>query len=346
MADIKAGIIGVTGYVGIELLRLLSDHPYCEVVAVSSVSFEGSAVNDIYPGFDQICHLKIGTSDEVIENSEIVFACLPHGLSEEFARKTLDAGKVFVDMGADFRLENSEDYKEWYNEDFKVPTLHLEAVYGLCELYRDDICDARLIANPGCYPTAAALALAPALKNGIIDTDSIIIDAKSGTTGAGRGLTKETHFSECNENFAAYKVCAHRHTPEIEQTLSAIAKKDIKVTFTPHLLPVNRGIEETIYAKLKKDISIDEIISLYEEQYCAEDFVRVRKKGEIASIKNVRLSNFCDIALFKDERTNRLIILSAIDNMIKGAAGQAIQNMNIIFGLPEFTGLGLVPLVF
>ena len=346
MPDIKAGIIGATGYVGIELLRLITDHPYCELAAASSKSFENQNINDVYKNFTKISHIKLTDEDDVIEKSDIVFACLPHGHSQEIAKKTIDAGKLFIDLGADFRLMDEAAYKEWYGEKFSYPDLHKEAVYGLCELFRDKIEDARLIANPGCYPTAAALALAPALLNDLIEEDSIVIDAKSGTTGAGKGLSQTLHFPECNENFAAYKVCGHRHTPEIEQTLSVLAKKEIKVTFTPHLLPINRGIEATVYAKLKTDTSLESIYALYEEQYCAEDYVRLLPLGEAACIRNVKLSNYCDISVFKDERTNRLVVISCIDNMIKGAAGQAVQNMNILFGLPEFTGLGYIPPVF
>ena len=346
MATIKAGIIGATGYAGIELVRLLIDHPYVEIAGVSSVSFEGKSLSDIYPMLKDIVGLRLTDAAQVIERSDVVFGALPHGLSEEIALETLSRGKAFIDLGADFRLESEIAYQAWYGQPFTHPDLHQQAVYGLCELYREELMTTKLVANPGCYPTAAALGLTPALEHQLIDTGSIIIDAKSGVTGAGRSPTPQTHFPECNESFAPYKIASHRHTPEIEQTLSAVAGEEIVVTFVPHLLPVNRGIEETIYADLRREISIDELYDLYVERYCSEDFIRVLAPGNIAAIKNVTYSNYCDISLHLDPRAHRLIVVCCIDNMIKGAAGQAIQNMNILFELPDFTGLGGIPPAF
>lgn len=343
---IKAGVIGATGYAGAELVRLLISHPAAEIAAISSVSFEGKRISEVYPSFYGFCDHICRTADEVIEKSDIVFAALPHGMSQEFAYKCVSQGKKFIDLGADFRLDNEDEYEHWYNGKYVHPELHEEAVYGLPELLRSEIKGKRVIGNPGCYPTSAALALAPALKARAVRTDGIIIDSKSGVTGAGRGLTQTGHFPEANENFAAYKVASHRHTPEIEQTLTRAAGAKVKITFVPHLLPVNRGILSTCYAKLMPGLGEAYIRELYETVYRNEYFVRLLPAGQTACIKNVKCSNFCDISLHVDERTDTLIVIAAIDNMVKGAAGQAIQNMNILFGYPETTGLELVPPAF
>ncbi len=334
---IKVGIIGATGYAGCELFRLLSCHKNVEISAVSSTSFEGKALDEIYPSLSVDKKYILGTMDDVIENSQVIFAALPHGLSEELAHKCDGKGKVLIDIGADFRLVNESDYSQWYGLEYKYPTLHEKALYCLPEINRKDIPNIDIIANPGCYPTSIALGLMPALKSALIDTSSIIIDSKSGVTGAGRSLTQGTHYPDTNEAFGAYKAGLHRHTPEIEQTLSNLSGQSIKVTFVPHLLPVNRGILSTIYAKTDK--TLDEIYEIYQKAYENEKFVRIQPKGTYANIKNVRVSNYCDISLHKDEHNGMLIITSAIDNMVKGAAGQAIQNMNIRFGFNEDEGL-------
>lgn len=342
----KIGIIGATGYAGAELLRLLSNHPYIDVCAISSVSYAGKNISEIYPNFTGICDDILVDEDEVIKKSDVVFASLPHGLCEPIAKKCFEKGALFIDLGADFRLYDEADYKEWYDLQYNEQLLHKNAVYCIPELHRDLISDKKIIGNPGCYPTSIALGLAPAVKAELLNLDSIIIDSKSGVTGAGRGLTQNTHYPDCNEAFAPYKIASHRHTPEIEQTLSDIAKKSVKVTFVPHLLPVNRGIVSTMYVNLKSDVSEADIYKIYDDFYKDEKFVRVLKSGEIASLKNVKYSNYCDISLHLDGRTNRLIIVSAIDNMVKGAAGQAIQNMNIACGFNEDAGLCLVPPAF
>ncbi len=344
--SIKVGIVGATGYAGLELVRLILSHPEAELVAVSSVSFEGKTLSSVYPCLNQICNMVCGTSEEVVANSDVVFACLPHGLSQQLAAECAAKDAVFIDLGADFRLYDENDYKEWYGGEFLDQELHGQAVYALPELYREEIKKTKIIANPGCYPTSIALGLAPALRTGLIDTAGIIIDSKSGTTGAGRGLAQNTHFPDCNESFAPYKVAVHRHTPEIEQTLSQVAGEKLKVTFVPHLLPINRGIVSTIYARLKDGVTAERVRSIYEKVYKNEYFVRVLPEGQTANLKNVRCSNYCDISVHTDCRTNTLIIVSAIDNMVKGAAGQAVQNMNIVCGLPEETGLQLIPPAF
>lgn len=344
---IKVGIIGATGYAGAELVRLLYTHPNAEITAVSSVSFEGKKLSDVYPSYKALCDIECKNADEVVVRSDVVFAALPHGLSQELAAECDKAGKAFIDLGADFRLENEDDYKQWYNGEFTDKELHEKAVYCIPELFRDNVGDSRIIANPGCFTTGAPLALAPAIADKLVFTDGIIIDSKSGVTGAGRGLTQGSHYPELNEGFHAYKAGgAHRHTPEIEQTLSHLSGEKVKVTFVPHLLPVNRGILSTCYAHLKDGVTKDEIRKSYEDFYKDEYFIRLLPDGAYADIHNIKYSNFCDISLHVDTRTNMLIAISAIDNMVKGAAGQAIQNMNIIFGLDETTGLVIVPPAF
>ena len=337
---IKAGIIGATGYAGAELFRLLYSHRNVEIAAVSSTSFEGKALNEVYPALTNEKEYILTDMDGVIEKSEVIFAALPHGLSEELAAKCEGKGKVLIDLGADFRLTDEEKYTKWYGLEYKYPALHEKSLYCLPEINREKIPSIDIIANPGCYPTSIALGLMPAIKNGLVSLDSVIIDSKSGVTGAGRGLSQTTHYPDNNEAFSAYKAGLHRHTPEIEQTLSMFAGKDVKVTFVPHLLPVNRGILSTIYVKTDK--TYDEIYSAYEKAYANEKFVRLQPKGSFANIKNVRCSNYCDISLHFDEHTKTLIITSAIDNMVKGAAGQAIQNMNIRFGFDEGEGISML----
>lgn len=343
---IKVGIIGATGYAGAELVRLIINHPQAELTAISSVSFEGKKLSEVYPSYRTLCDMECQKAEDVVEKSDIIFAALPHGLSQELGAECIGKGKAFIDLGADFRLENEDEYKEWYNGEFTDKDLHAKAVYGLPELFRENIKGKKLIANPGCYTTGAPLALAPAVKNGLVKTEHIIVDSKSGVTGAGRSLSQASHFPELNEAFHPYKVASHRHTPEIEQTLSKLAGESVKITFVPHLLPVNRGIISTCYAPLKEGTTKEEIRKAYEEFYKNEYFVRLLDDGQVADIHNIKYSNFCDISIHIDKRTNTLVAVSAIDNMVKGAAGQAVQNMNIIFGLDEKTGLMIVPPAF
>jgi len=341
---IKAGIIGATGYAGLEIARLLVSHPEAEITAVSSVSFTGMELQEVYPSMRDILEMKLQDDKAVIERSDVVFASLPHGLSEGIAAACHKNGKLFIDMGADFRLKNEDDYKQWYDGAYEDKKLHDEAVYGLSELYRGEIARARIIANPGCYPTSVALGLAPLLCK--IDAGNIIIDSKSGVTGAGRTPAQNTHFPDCNEAFAPYKVALHRHTPEIEQTLSEISGKTVTVTFVPHLLPINRGILSTIYVTPLEKLSAEELYEIFKRFYNEDKFIRILPLGQTADLKNVKFSNYCDISLHLDERCGRVIIVSAIDNMVKGAAGQAVQNMNIACGLKEDSGLSLVPPAF
>lgn len=342
---LKVGVIGATGYAGIELVRILLTHPSAELTCISSVSFEGKPLSQIYPSLASICDDMLTDSATVIEKCDVVFASLPHGLSQEIAAACSAGNKLFIDLGADFRLESAEEYKKWYGCEYTNQALHDEAVYGLCELNYEDLKTAKIIGNPGCYPTSVALGLYPALINRCVNTDGIIIDAKSGVTGAGRSMTQNTHYPELNESFYAYKAGAHRHTPEIEQTLSQMAGEKISVTFVPHLLPVNRGILATMYLK-SKGKTLPELHNLYKDFYADTYFVRILPLGAYADIKQVKYSNYCDISLHEDPHTGMFIVCSAIDNMVKGAAGQAVQNMNIASGLSETTGLKFVPPAF
>lgn len=337
---IKVGIIGATGYAGVELIRLILTHGEAKLHKIASVSFTGQKISDIYPAFYGVCDEILCPVEEVIATCDVVFASVPHGVSQPIAAQCADNNKIFIDLGADFRLEDEKAYEKWYGGTFDDKALHQKAVYGLCELNRDDIVQTKIVANPGCYPTATALGLFPAIKNKLISLDGIIVNAASGVTGAGRGLSQGTHYVELNEGFHAYKAGAHRHTPEIEQTLSHMAGENVAITFVPHLLPVNRGILATIYAK-KTQGTLEAIHKVYSDFYKDETFVKVLPLGQYADIHHVRMSNYCHISIHEDAHTNTLIITSAIDNMVKGAAGQAIQNMNLVLGLPETQGLRL-----
>lgn len=343
---IRVGIIGATGYAGAELVRLIEGHPKAEISAVSSVSFQGQKISQVYPSYIYLNDMICETQEQVTEKSDVIFAALPHGLSQELARNCIDAGKCFIDLGADFRLESREEYKEWYGGDFLSEQLHRRAVYGLPELFREQIKGKKLVANPGCYTTCAPLALAPAVEKGLVELRGIICDCKSGVTGAGRKPAQGSHYPELNEGFHAYKAACHRHTPEIEQTLSKLSGERVTLTFVPHLLPVNRGILATCYADIKEGVDYGQIRRAYEEYYKDEYFVRLLPEGMYADIHNIKYSNFCDISTHYDRRTHKLIACGAIDNMVKGAAGQAIQNMNIICGLDEKTGLDFIPPAF
>ncbi|MEA3471783.1 MAG: N-acetyl-gamma-glutamyl-phosphate reductase [Thermodesulfobacteriota bacterium] len=342
---IKAGIYGASGYTGQELLRLLIYHPEVEVVALTSRKYKGTDVSDVYPVFRGLTDIKyIDASPERVAGlCDVVFLALPHGEAMAVVPVFLEEGKKVVDLSADFRLRDVATYEKWY---IKHSSSHLieRAVYGLPELYRDDIKKADLVANPGCYPTGVILGLAPLLKGDYIDISSIIVDSKSGASGAGRELQVGSLFCEVNEGFKAYKIGMHRHAPEMEQELSVLSKEEVKILFTPHLLPTNRGILSTIYAHVKGTYGASQMTGVYEDFYADEKFVRVCKAGSMPNISSVRGSNYCDIGITVDERTERIVIVSAIDNLMKGAAGQAVQNMNLMYGLPEDAGLNLVSL--
>jgi len=342
---VRVGIYGASGYTGQELLRLLSRHPEVEVTALTSRKYKGQRVDQVYPVFQKIAGQTMidASPEEVASLCEVVFLAVPHGEAMASAPVFLDRGVKVIDLSADFRLRRVDVYEKWYQK-HRASHLLPRAVYGLPELYREEIRRMNLIANPGCYPTSAILGLAPLLRAKKVRLDSIIIDSKSGTSGAGRDLQLGSLFCEVNEGFKAYKVAAHRHTPEIEQELSVLAGVEVRVSFVPHLIPVNRGILSTIYGTLDSPLSASELNGLYQAFYENEYFVRVCQPGIFPNISSVRGSNFCDIGLAVEEKTGRVIIVSVIDNLIKGAAGQAIQNMNLLLGLPETTALDLVPL--
>lgn len=344
-AVVNVGIYGGSGYTGQELLRLLASHPDAKVVAATSRRFAGVPVAEVYPVFSGLTELVYtdASPEAVADLVDVVFLALPHGVSMEFAALFLKAGRKVVDLSADFRLRDAGTYQAWYGS-HKTPETLKEAVYGLPELYRDRIVHTRLVANPGCYPTSIILGLAPLLRSRWIDSDSVIADSKSGVSGAGRDPQIASLYCEVAGGFKAYKVGGHRHTPEIEQELSALAEQEMKISFTPHLLPVKRGILSTIYAKLRKDVTPAEITALYQAFYQNEPFVRVCRSGQFPNLSSVVGSNYCDIGVTVDKRTGRIIVVSAIDNLIKGASGQAIQNMNLLCGLREETGLPAIAL--
>lgn len=345
---VKVSIIGATGYTGSELVRILHQHPEVELVALTTRSYAGMPLHKVYPHLYKYNQLTCEEANlaKIFDISDVVFVALPHGHAMPVALEAARRGKKMIDLGADFRFADYRVYEKWYKVDHGAKKLLAEAVYGLPELNREKIKGSTLVANPGCYPTSAVLALAPLLRNKLIDTGSIVIDSKSGVSGAGRGLSLGTHFCEVNENFKAYNVAVHRHTPEIEQELGRIAGEEITVTFTPHLLPVTRGILSTAYAKPLSPLGKSELHELYLDFYQDEFFVRVLPEGVYPQTKWVSGTNHCDLGVTVDSRTGRVIIISAIDNLVKGASGQAVQNMNIICGLPEDTALagpGLYP---
>jgi len=340
----RIAVIGASGYTGAELLRLLVQHPQAELVCVTSRQYAGQPVDEIFPSLRSLVSLNFEDVDPagLAGRADLVFTAVPHQTAMDMVPKLLGAGCRVVDLSADFRLRDVSIYEDWYQE-HTAPDLLSEAVYGLPELFRKHIPAARLVANPGCYPTSIALALTPLLEEQRIDPATIIVDSKSGTSGAGRSAKLGTIFCEVNEGFKAYGLPRHRHTPEIEQTLSMVSGEAVTISFTPHLLPVNRGILSTCYASLEGPISLDELHGLYLDRYSAEAFVRVLPKGHLPNISQVTGSNFCDIGVLLDDRTGRVIVVSVIDNLVKGAAGQALQNMNLMLGLPEQTGLMMAP---
>ena len=340
----RIAVVGASGYTGIELLRLLSQHPQVELTTVTSRQYAGQAVSEVFPSLAGSVDLQFVDVDptSLAKNADIVFTAVPHQTAMDMIPGLLEAGCRVVDLSADFRIADAGVYEEWYQEHTAAALLD-EAVYGLPELYRVKIPGARLIANPGCYPTSVALALAPLLEKDLIDHSTLVVDSKSGTSGAGRAAKVGTLFCEVNEGFKAYSLPRHRHTPEIEQTLSGLAGEDVKISFTPHLLPVNRGILSTCYASLQGKVSADELHALYSERYSDETFVRVLPLGQFPNVSQVTGSNYCDVGVAVDERTGRVIALAAIDNLVKGAAGQAVQNMNLMLAIDEQTGLMTPP---
>lgn len=342
---LRVAVIGASGYTGQELIRLLLRHPGVEITALTSRRFAGIKVSECFPVFAgemelEFIHPSIETTCDL---SDFVFSALPHKVAMDIVPKILERGRKVVDLSADFRFNDSAAYEKWYCE-HTSPNLLNESVYGLPELYRDKIKKATLIANPGCYPTSIILGLAPLLKNKMIELNSIIVDSKSGVSGAGRTVAIEYLFCEVDQGLKAYKIGQHRHTPEIEQELSLLAGEEVIISFTPHLIPVNRGLLSTIYSKAVKDISISELIGIYTDFYREERFVRIYPEGSFPDISYVKGTNFCDIGIQFDPRTKRIIVISTIDNLVKGASGQAVQNLNILCGFPEDSGIDNLPL--
>lgn len=338
---LRVGVLGGTGYAGIETVRILSRHKEVEITRIISKSFAGQKISDIYQSLRGICDITCMTLDveDIAENCDLVFTALPHGASKEVIPALYEKGLKIIDLSGDFRYNDEKVYEKWYGAPHSCPELLKESVYGLCELHRDEIKKHNLIGNPGCYTTCSILGLAPLVAGGFVDNKSIIIDAKSGVTGAGRGLALSNMFCECTESMKAYKVATHRHTSEIEQELSLLAGEDIMLSFTPHLAPMKRGIFATCYANLTADKSAEELVAAYKEFYKDEKFVRIYEAGTLPEIKHVTGSNYAAIGLAVDKRLKRVIAVSCIDNLVKGAAGQAVQNMNLICGFPEDTAL-------
>lgn len=349
MERIRVGLVGVTGYTGMELARLLAGHPSMRLVMACSRAEAGRRLGEFYPFMEGLPGSEVVISEfharATAEDCDVVFLAVPHGKAMEMAADLLDAGCRVVDLSADFRIRDAATYEAWYQEHTRKHLLP-EAVYGLPELYADATRRARLVANPGCYPSASILGLHAALKHGLIRTDGIVIDAKSGTTGAGRKAAVPTLFCEVHDTFRAYNLGKHRHTPEIEQELSAAAGTKLKVSFNPHLVPMNRGILATCYAWLADPLTtLDAVREAYLETWADAPWVRVLPRGALPETRFVRGSMFCDIGLVVDPRTERLIVVSAIDNLCRGASGQALANANLMFGLPMETGLMAAPLL-
>lgn len=346
---IPVGLVGVTGYTGLELARLLAFHPNFELAVATSRADAGKTLAQLCPYLEglPLAGLVITEPDPaaLAAQCELVFLAVPHGTAMEMAADLLNRGKKVVDLSADFRLHDASTYSQWYGLEHKHPDLLPQAAFGLIELYADQVKAARLVANPGCYPTSVILGLYPALKAGLVETRGIVADSKSGTSGAGRKASVGTLFCEVSDTFRAYNLGKHRHTPEIEQEISAIAGEDLKISFNTHLLPINRGILSTIYTQLKADAPVAEIQNVYETAYAPHPWVRVLPQGTLPETRWVRGTMFCDIGLVKDPRTGRLLVVTAIDNLCRGASGQALANANLMAGLPLDAGLNLAPLV-
>ena len=342
---IRIGIVGASGYTGVELARLLCSCPDVKLKVATSRQYKGKKLADVYPSLagmvDIVCEdLQM---EELAERADLFFTAVPHQTAMAIVPDLLRVGKKVVDLSADFRIHDAAVYEKWYQKHTAQEYL-AEAIYGLPELHRQQIAAARLVANPGCYPTSVILGVAPLLQAGVVEPETLIVDSKSGASGAGRLAQTGTLFCEVAEGFKAYKVAAHRHTPEMEQEISALCNKSVTISFTPHLLPMSRGILSTIYATMSKSMTDDEVYELYRNFYKNEPFVRLCEPGAFPATQFVRGSNFCDLGFKFDSRTGRIVVLAAIDNLVKGAAGQAVQNMNLMCGLPETRGLLGVPL--
>jgi N-acetyl-gamma-glutamyl-phosphate reductase len=342
---IRAAVIGGTGYAGAELVRILLGHPHAELTMITSRQYAGQPFSDIYPAMAGIVNLTCQAFSEeaVCEAADVIFTALPHKASMGVVPGLIDRGKRAIDLSADFRFKDPALYEAWYESHQAKDLLIKTAVYGLPEIYFNDIQEASLVGNPGCYPTSVLLPLLPLIKAPFVDPDSIVADSKSGTSGAGRSVSLATHFCEVNEAFKAYTVAEHRHNPEMDEILSLFAGHTIHITFTPHLVPMTRGMLTTIYVGLKEDVSTQDVGTHLDSFYADKPFVRICPMGRFPNTMYVRGTNYCDIGFHVAERTKRLVLISTIDNLVKGASGQAVQNMNIMFGLPETAGLDQIP---
>lgn len=343
---IKAGIIGSTGYAGQELVRILLQHGEVEIKWYGSRSYIDKKYYDVFRNMFQIVDAKCmdDNMDELASQVDVIFTATPQGLCGNLVNEEILSKVKIIDLSADFRIKDLETYEKWYGIKHGSPQFIDEAVYGLCEINREKIKGARLIANPGCYPTCSTLSIYPLAKEGLIDMNTVIIDAKSGTSGAGRGAKVNNLYCEVNENIKAYGVATHRHTPEIEEQLSYASGQEVKLNFTPHLVPMNRGILITAYANLTREVTYEEVKAIYDSYYKEETFVRVLDQDQTPETRWVEGSNYVDVNFKLDPRTNRVIMMGAMDNLVKGAAGQAVQNMNLLFGFPETKGLMQVPM--
>src|SRR5213596_1597907 len=344
---VKVGIVGGTGYTGVELLRLLAQHPEVDLRAITSRKEAGTPVSAIFSGLRRHVDLKFSEpTPQTLRGCAVVFCATPNGVAMGEARAALDAGARIVDLSADFRIRDIAEWERWYKMKHAAPELVREAVYGLCEVNREQIRGARLVANPGCYPTAVQLGFLPLVESGVVDLDHLVADAKSGVSGAGRKADLHLSFSEAADNFMAYNVPGHRHWPEIRQGLAQAAKREVGLVFTTHLTPLIRGIHATLYGRITREVDFQ---SLFEKRYAGEPFVDVMPAGSHPDTRSVRAANICRIAVHRPPESGRradtLVVLSVIDNLVKGASGQAVQNMNLMFGLPEAEGLGQVPVV-
>lgn len=345
-APVKVAVFGASGYTGLELMRLLARHPRVELTALTSREYQGRKVSEVFPALAKIVGQPFVPPDPqaIAAAAEVVFLCVPHQTAMEVVPQLLAAGARVVDLSADFRFRDQTVYEAWY-QPHSAPELLKDAVYGLPELHRAKIRKARLVGNPGCYPTSVILGLAPLLKGRLVFPDSLIADCKSGVSGAGRGASLGTGYCEVTDSFKAYKVAEHRHTPEMEQELTLLAGVTAKVTFTPHLTPMSRGILATLYAQLVKPLADDEIRKVYRAFYRDQPFVRLQPAGTYPATQQVRGSNYCDLGFKVDGERGRIIVIAAIDNITRGASGQAVANFNIMMGFPETMGLDLVPMV-
>ncbi len=341
----RVGIIGATGYTGVELLRLLLHHSEVEVTVLTSQKFAGVPIGQVFPSLMK--HLSLKCEELAVEpiskKTDFIFTAVPHKTAMEIVPLFYRLGKKVVDLSADFRFKDAGVYEKWYQK-HTASDLLPESVYGLPELHREKIRAAKIVGNPGCYPTGALIGLIPLVKKELIFLEGIAVDSKSGVSGAGRDVSLESLFCEVNEGVKAYKIFSHRHTPEIEQELNQISKKEINVTFVPHLIPMDRGILSTLYVHLMKKMKTEELLNAFQDYYQGEPFIRIYPKGKLPGTKDVRGSNFCDMGAMVSEKDNRAVIVTAIDNLVKGASGEAVQNMNIMLGYPETMGLDVLPL--